>query len=94
MKIKRLLFLVTCVSTLLKLCKKKKNVNPNAQASSESSLPPAPIQPFFQGFKQKILKPIFKASSDALHSIKEYSLITSHETTALHAILQTPINMN
>jgi hypothetical protein len=90
MKIKRLLFLVTCVSTLLKLCKKKKNVNPNAQASSESSLPPAPIQPFFQGFKQKILKPIFKASSDALHSIKEYSLITSHETTALHAIFCKP----
>jgi hypothetical protein len=69
-------------------------LSPTHRASSESSLSPAPIQLFFQGFKQKILKPIFKASSNALHSIKEYSLITSHETTALHAILQTPINMN
>jgi len=69
---------------------KKKMLTPTHRASSESSLPPAPIRPFFQGFKQKILKTIFKASSNALHSIKEYSLITSHETTALHAIFCKP----
>jgi len=47
--------------------KKKKKI-PNAQASSESSLPPAPIQPFFQGFKQKILKPIFMTKKKVLNS--------------------------